>query len=90
MRRRKANDIVKYEREVINDIEGLKNISDITHIFYGEADYGYFVQVYSDSHHKEIESIGLSGFNTDTKAGARNLAKIYHEKLGIPLMSDWD
>jgi hypothetical protein len=86
MRNTISTDFQKYYDITLKVIEDCKNITTAYKVFYGKADYGYFVQVYCSDYDQNRKT----DFNTDTKAGAKHLAKIIANDLNLPLESDWD
>ena len=85
-RKTRTTDIVAYGDTCEAVLRDCKANGTANRSFYGKADYGYFVQVYSDNYTDKM----LTSFNTDTKAGARYFANMLGKELGTPVDSDWE
>jgi len=85
MRNTIASDLNNYGELADKTISDCKN-STAYKVFYGKADYGYFVQVYCNDYVKDR----TNSFNVDTKAGAKYIAEYISKALSLPLDSDWE
>lgn len=79
-------DVEKYIPQVQKIIKSVSQPEIAPYVvFYGKADWGYFVQVYTKRVFPDTET----SLNCEKKYGARSLAKIIAKALGLTVESDW-